>query len=96
MCNKELPWKYFYTLDPQVFPPVNGDGDGTATIRDRNVSTGGRVPRQVKSPVPPVFVRKGSFVEVDMAALQHQPIFHLCSEAVPLYGIPWYCQGYGT
>lgn len=31
---------------PQVFPPVSGDGDGTATSKDPDVNTEGRLLRQ--------------------------------------------------
>lgn len=98
MDNKELPWKRFYTLDPQVFPPVNGDWDETATIRDGHVNPGGRLlrPGEVSRAPRLRFSLKGRFGEVDVAALQRQPILHLCSEAAPLYDILWHCQGYGT
>lgn len=81
MDNKELPWKRFYTLDPQVFPPGNGDWDGTAAIRDRNVNPGGRLLQQGEvtptlSPTrrPAGFLINGRFGKVDMVALQRQPV----------------------
>lgn len=46
MDNKGLPWKQFCILDGRCSAAARGDWDGTATGRDTNVNTEGRIPKQ--------------------------------------------------
>lgn len=81
MDNKGLPWKQFCILDGRCSAAARGDWDGTATGRDTNVNTEGRIPKQcqvIHATTTGFQYARPHLGKVGLVALRGLLTLHLC------------------